>query len=627
MIRFFIPTQNKSLDLTTNLEIPFVEENSIFSEDQTPAPFSLGFDIPSTKNNLLIFGYPNRVASVSYIQKTECILMYGSMIYATGELFLIETTNMLKVQFVGYNKDFIEDKLLSEMDLGKYELGRFIKGGNWPFINDFFQEDTDLYRNNIEAATIPGLFSFAVAPVRFKEQNWEGPLVKWGAYNAVRMYANMVNVKHTYAELFGPYEDPGDAYTKTRIAPILPFPYLKDVLDKIFNTQVLRNDLSIIPDFDKIVMTTQSHPGYSAKKLVSWLTIQGEPTDHQYIEPLSEDYTIVETIINPLPPRSFYEVIISVNKLMQDYSVSSFINNLLKIFGANMVSNGEKFDIISETSILNDESDIFPIEKYVIGTPTITDEPLKNFIFEYSDTKTYEDNNSRLVPTIFAARNDLIDNAQYNQATNYEIEADNSILALTKKLFGIDNQFWMDQEIKRSALATNQEQTSAEEFKVTSEVKPLEMSFERYWHKNDNGSNEILQKIWHVPVIEKLDKTAAPNIMLFAGEVRTMADDDGRYPLLTNHNIDHFGNERLDFSLLPNGEKGIINMFHSEKKDWLGKAKKNVRLIAKLDIVQNKKINTKTKIYYKGRLFLIRKKEYNLTHNGISLVEFDLVER
>jgi hypothetical protein len=113
--------------------------------------------------------------------------------------------------------------------------------------------------------------------------------------------------------------------------------------------------------------------------------------------------------------------------------------------------------------------------------------------------------------------------------------------------------------------------------------------------------------------------------MFYGGMAQTF-EHDGQYPYLMAHHTDHFGVQRLNTSLHPEGSGGLIEKFHGKFKQWVEKDKKRVRGSFKLTPLEIKNLNIRDKIHLKGRLFYIEKKEYTLMNKGISLVDMELIE-
>ncbi len=57
------------LNLLSDVQISFIEENPLFVEDRIPSPYSLTFEVPPTPGNLKALGFPSRITSASV--KTE----------------------------------------------------------------------------------------------------------------------------------------------------------------------------------------------------------------------------------------------------------------------------------------------------------------------------------------------------------------------------------------------------------------------------------------------------------------------------------------------------------------------------------------------------------------------------
>ena len=153
------------------------------------------------------------------------------------------------------------------------------------------------------------------------------------------------------------------------------------------------------------------------------------------------------------------------------------------------------------------------------------------------------------------------------------------------------------------------------------------MSLEQCWWQDDNGNDLIVRRHWNVPIIEKDNVDAPPHIMMSYGMTNIAEQESGKYyPLITNHNYDMFGNRRGDISLLPNGPDGVVNKFQSTKRDWINKRKQVVKGSFNIPELTNRKLRIFDKVYLQGKNFIIKNREYSLSHQGISLIDLELVE-
>jgi hypothetical protein len=620
-----------SLRLPTNIEIQIVEENPLLSEDNIPSAYSLSFELEPDIETLKIFGFPTRIASNVVQKKVRARIISGIINYSAGELLLISFDKKLKLQYKGSIETLGMVTPLNELNLGTIDLGLYpIYPDNMNYSNSWADQYRIYMQNQKENQQ-----DFAVGPTRILNTEWEGTGYTFGSKNGIKTYQNFMDPRNPDGFVLDCQNtNPVDNLMRFH-TPIMPYPYVKDIISTAFGTLLESNPFAT-GDLAKLCVISENHP----KNMIDWMYqfySQYVDSDHTYVRdvmfPLVDDYTGAAIVQGGV---SYYPLKITLQKFMKQYKFNEFLKNILKIFGMSAYP-GIKYQILRDDDILSRDA-VINLDQYLIGDPEIDyDMTERQYVFEYSSAgengdDVYHKINNLSIATadIFSWHTDALREYEYQNLST------NEVLSLKKTLRGLSNLPWIEEKVKRSALVQKQNDTAEETFTVTSEVSPLEMSVEQYWWDNEGPiihpqpgvftSDLIERRHWNVPVMEKTPINAAPKIMMSYGNCRAIEYSNHIYPLITNHNVDMFGNRLGDVSLLPNGPDGVVNKFQSYKKNWIEKKKMNIKGSFCIPEIENKKLNIQDKVYLKGRLFLIKTREYSLTHQGISPVDLELVE-
>src|SRR5690606_15431992 len=134
-------------------------------EDRIPTPFSLSFELPPTRHNLEVFGWPDRIGSYrqsTYVRTAPVNIFFNAISIAKGHLKLTSYMENLKVTFFGVDYiDGIKSKL--------YELdfGREIFAGSYTGAIDFSNPSNFAYsyKQWAESAVTGNRDDFVVAPI------------------------------------------------------------------------------------------------------------------------------------------------------------------------------------------------------------------------------------------------------------------------------------------------------------------------------------------------------------------------------------------------------------------------------------------------------------------------------
>lgn len=596
------------LEISKDIQINFIEENPLFIIDTIPAPYSLTFEVPATPGNLKIFGFSNRITSNNIKKLLNAEIRHSGLILLSGQLILLETTDtIINLQFKGSRIPESIKKDLNKVEMDQHEYGSFPY--NYEDLDYLSTQLEDYVREMIFAAK-NGL-QYVIAPVRIKGALWEGNENRSGMINSVKMYLNFWN---PFYQSFQFKET-----ERTAHSPILPFPYVHEVLTSALGNYLENNPFATNSELRKLVLVSMNHENYSFDNLFFWFFDDSgfETKVVEGIIPLIDSYTSSNGNI----PIKW-----NLESFNQAYPVIELLKNLMKIFGMKaypgLKLNVEYVNDIMARSVSENW------DNKLTGRPTIYFEPGKKYIFKYSSTINSDDKALSNYPSI----NEIFESAiadSTGQAHVYADEKTNALYSITRTLRGLDSFPTLNCEIKKSALSTS-EITVQDKYEVISEVQPADMSIEQLWIADKTfDTADIIKKFhWYVPVIERKARNEAPFIMLYSGMSDLFGSDlsGSQYPQLLNDNVDQFGNTRHNISLLPDGPSGLIAKFHNRMKEWVEKDKIRVKGSFKLSLLEIKRLNLRDKIHLQGKIFYIYKLNYTLTHDSISLVDADLIE-
>jgi len=283
-----------------------------------------------------------------------------------------------------------------------------------------------------------------------------------------------------------------------------------------------------------------------------------------------------------------------------------------------------------------DRKVVVNLDEHIDGDPVLIREQGKNYIFEYQGERPDFNDTIKEFDTWHDLYLDAM-KAQWKEEFYYKVKDSPQVVSIKREVRGTTNQHWLESKIVKTPLGSEATKTHEETYTVSPSVKPLNMNIEQYWARNHNwgtvpGSpgDTIARLHWHVPVMPEKKPDDPPNIMLWGGIKNTFARVTDRisdkYPYLTNHHTDVFGNRMFAFSLLPEVTDGIVDSFHSRKKAWVEKDKLKIRGFFKLNSQQIKNLDMRDKFHLRGKTFYIEKIEFSLSHDGVSKSDITLIE-
>jgi|GEM_PF-1176888 len=583
-----------TVQLTENFSLNLIIENPFVTAERIPTPYTTTFDLPSTPENLKFFKFPNRVTSKGGFKEYSCRIYFGAINILTGALVVQQFNKTIKAFFRGVVFSDNLTKKLKDIDAEKYSFGL----GTRNVIN-FNNPDNyaPKYRQFIQSRLV-GSTDFVAAPIRIKDAEWPnlGPgQAPWGfGYDALDIqYFNFFNAKDkTYAV---PWE------WDNRMGPVFPQPFLHTIFDEIFD-DTLEENVFHQGELAKIVLVTSYHPNYYDGLMQSY---KGIILDNSY------QYNI--------------EQYFKLESYLPDLQANEFFKDILKVFCCTLFSVKGKFRIVFNQDILNSRI----IENWgnkLIGELIISKVDSLEYIYGYADNI---DEMKDYVPVSTVGNlSDLVD----LQVTPDDNENEYYVASLNQvmKKIATNNPesgppVIYTYEVVNAGFGGFNE-PEGESFDMVSNVQPLPMTVDFYWWNNVEQP-VITRRNWMVPIWEG-DRLLRPNtgyIMIYQGLNNTFTQPD-QYPMLTNHNVDQYGNRLGDISLNWDGENGLLIRFHTAYREWIETTKLRASGTILLSALDLKNLDLSKKKHIQGKLFFIEKLSVTINHNGISPAEVDFIE-
>lgn len=580
----------KRLQLPEDISVDMTWENPFLLQDRIPAPYSMSFTLPGTKENYAAFGNPQRLNSTGIKKEIASNALFNSVTFLMGKLNFQEVEKKLKLNFQGDQLPGAVRKKLSDITMDHFNFGDGSR-----FFPDFNSGWAKLYKETIFNNAITN-DKFACCPIRIEDEEWpyDDPGA-FGNYAATKLYFNFFNV------VDGDYLMKGGA-TNIHTA-IFPQPYVHHLLDIIFGDSLAANPFKTDSELKTLVMATTFHKLFTDSLMSSY---KGILLDNTY----------------QTSPNHFY-----LNSFLNSFAFNDFLKDLLKIFCFSLMPRSDgKWDIIHNKEIL-ESTEVEDWSDKLVGTPTISYEAGQTYTYGYSDHgETNEEEGS-------GVELDHINALLAANAGTYRIKSTGEVYE--KKLKSKENEEDPDEfeyKLKKSGLGGSTE--GDDTYSMVSSVAPMPMGIAEYWTENSyNGG--IPKSPWYVPFFtnDRNENNFAPFIGFNRGWIKTAdgkLDNTGtysnHYPFLSPFDKDLSGAQNSNYSLAWEGPNGLIEKFHKEFKTYIEKDKMVLKGNFRLSELDLKNMKYQRKKYIRGKKFFLRKVEGTLQKRRIGLVKCELIE-
>lgn len=583
-----------TVQLSEKVSLNLIIESPFVASDRIPTPYTTTFDLPSTPDNLKFFNFPNRVTSKGGFKEYGCYIYFGAINILTGVLVVQQYNKTIKSFFRGVVFSDNLTKKLNNIDAEKYSLGLGSRG-----TISFTNPDNYAYKyKQFMQSRIIGSTDFVAAPVRIKDVAWPNTNPTYApaayGYEALSLqYFNFFNAKDKVYTL-------GES-SDMRHGPVFAQPFLHTVFDEIFSN-TLEENVFRQGELAKVVLVTSYHKNFY-EHLIE--TYKGILLDNSY------DYNI--------------EQYFKMESYLPELQANEFFKDILKVFCCTLFSVKGKFKIVFNQDILNSKV----IENWgdkLIGELFISKMDRLEYVYGYADNIEQMDDFTPV--STLGNLSDLVNLpvAPADNDNEYMVASLNQVMkkiATNNPSFGPPVIYTY--EVVNAGFGGFNEAVG-EPFDMISNVTPLPLTVDFYWWTN-TGSPDITRRNWMVPIWEG-DRLVRPNlgyIMIYQGLNNTFTQPD-QYPLLTNHNVDQFGNRLGDISLNWGGENGLLNRFHVSYKEWIETTKLKASGTILLSALDLKNLDLSKKKHINGKLFFIERLSITINHTSISPAEVDFIE-
>ncbi|VTQ01666.1 hypothetical protein [Sphingobacterium daejeonense] len=639
-----------SLDLPKDIQIAITVENPLMLEDRIPAPYSLNFDLPPTPKNKHAFGYPDRLGGYGVfnnLSKKEkpCIIRFQGINILTGHVIFLQFLTNIKLQFIGVDYNEFLRAPMNTLDLGrKYFAGDF--------------DDVDFRDSN----------NFAWNYARWAEELASGSRTDMIAAPIAMVSENMPFSR--FMEEYSKYQQPEPWTDNWLFKSKMPFeaqdmeyinqynPYNGSfILEPEENLEqgrrVYRSHASIFPQFrvgylfdvifSSILLNNPFTDGYLYNLVMP--TYYFSTWKQRLNEDVSTDYNAKNNfppmVSNPRPsPANPYPDVpfVELSDFLPNVASSDFVKTILKLFCMTMAPSNGKLVIKSSSQIIaglpqKDWSDKVSSEidvKFELGKQyfygyssgkrenvAISDAVHKTSIKEMMETPYTVDDQG------YYEQKFLIQNQVFFRTVQKKDDVKFPLMRVT--------EYQDSYSILDNGFNSFKEKGENSVFDMTSSAIPLPQypgiffrKIDNYFEEDDVHSSQM--KRWVVAGFNGIDRNVRPSEIYLAfnrGHQLVNGETDKYYPSIgSNLEAGTSGPTVLEWD----GQYGLFNTYHKRYAEWIAKEKVTLNLNVRLNPVELKNLDILEKIHIRGRNFFIKKMQYTIGLNSISLINIDFLE-
>src|SRR5690606_14681755 len=381
----------KSLNLPPDIQISLTIENPLLKEDRIPTPYSLSFELPPTRHNLQLFGWPDRIGSykqANHVRTIPVDIRFHSITISKGHLKLTSYLDNLKVTFSGVDYiDGIKHKLY-EIDFGREDFqGSYTGNINFGSSSHFAY----WYKQWADSALANTREDFVLAPIAILDKSM--PFSEFRSFDIPAdwmshpnagtevLYEAYLYQDAAYLNQYNPWRSSflldRDKSTTVQIAVshanVFPLFRVGYIFDKVFG-QTIVNNMFLQGDLWNLVMPTFYYSRWKER-------------DFRQASDLSNfNMEFPPMVENPRPawdaPYPSQPYIESKN-YMPDVAANDFIKNLLSLFCFSLFPYKGRLQMrrnsdVMQSAVQNNWS------AKMIGDPELMTEPGKNYAYGFS---------------------------------------------------------------------------------------------------------------------------------------------------------------------------------------------------------------------------------------------------
>lgn len=573
-----------SLDLTPDITFNLVIENPFISNDFIPSPFSLTFTLPPSRKNLIKLGNPDRVSSNGSFQLHEnCIVRFESIGFSQGTLLVKSFQDNLIQAF--YQGSLFADNIinpLSDCPIHQYNFGNGTDA-EFPFATSTWK---NAYVNLIQASKA-GSEKFVAAPIFIPGMEWPTPDLTVDGHKALlQSYFNAFNGwanKYTFDTVL---------QNDFMHGVIFPQIFIHDIIEAVIGNKLVAN-IFASGELANLVAITSYH-----FNLFAW------PEPFWQASYLLQDNTDLNSGPRFMELKSF----------LPSTPFNEMLKDLLKLICATMYMSGNKYDIQLNKDILNSTT-VENWESIITDNIIISKQSGQPYKYGYADFPQQKSLSG------YATLSMLTDILTEPFITAGEIFKIANTGQFFRKFYNDDGN--PDYEPYDPGFGGSSD-LLVNPLDMTVKLSPLKSNIVDYW--KDNNGNPIPKRKWVVPIWEG-DRVTRPdkmNIMIWQG--LTYGFNMDLYPFLSAHNFDKDNHQLGNLSLAWDGPYGLINNYHLEYQAWVAKDKTLITDYAKLNALDLKNLDLKTKKHVRGKNFFVSTISVTIRRNTIDLAQIDFIE-
>lgn len=633
-----IITDGRELDIFPDTAINLTIENPFVLEDRIPVPYSFSFDLPPTLNNLGTFRHPERLGAYksgwTFIA-LPCQIRFASITIAVGNLQMEKYTDRIVAKFQGV--DYLENvrKKLFEIDFGRQYFS-----GSYQTV-DFYNPNNfaSAYASWAASAANGARPDFVLAPITIVNKNMPNtaykPRAKVITYQRYELKRGFEVQDNELINMFNPINDSyfvtrfnSSETTNVAVSHSAAFPSFRVgfLFDKIFG-DVLETNLFKTGDLHNLVMPTYYFPQWQERTVNLATPAPGGQNAH-YPPMVSNPR---EGNLSPYPSQPFVEI----KDFLPDVVSTEFVKSLLKMFCMTLVPVNGKLKMVQNKGILGGSA-VRSWSGKLVGQLEFTNSERKTYVYGYENSEAYRPNENVVVaPSIYAMQTfpfDLEDGV-YNQL--FFIAPSRQFFSKIIQEVEMQDRFGntiVEQQVSYELLgdgfhvAEQDDQTGS--FLVKSSIRPAAMYPARFYPyqllPQPGAPPESGARYYEVPGIQLSDRSVRPadiSLAFYRGRKGMLTDASKTYPFLSPYST-----SSNEVSLAWDGERGLIENYHKEFKEWVERDKLKTNGVYLLNAVDLHQLDLTQKIHVNGRDFFIEKIQITIRANTIDPAVVDMVE-
>lgn len=571
-----ITIDSKEVDLPSDFCFEYTEENMLMEENTLPVPFTTSIEFPLKKSlrNQSIFRHKHRVTSIITDLTYKCIVYVDGFVLVDGWYIVESMGDVVSGELKMVNPTNDLDKPIDKFDWPKIYIGNALRVWYRPALTSFYWRLNEVFEN-LSTYLLQIGQPVRNAYIRIKS-------IRTQSASSVSQWSMFCGAKTSDDSYF--YEDPyrhsGHMY------PVLPALDFGVVMKTILGDNTLENPiLSFINDEDmRLFCQTVTAPGF----------VEGRTTA-PYVE-IGEQYE-----------GDYFKAYFNIANFMPSTPASDFIKAAINLFCCSIYFDKGNVYIKRNKDILMGGSYVdlsnFPL-KYVSTSINKS----KTYVCGYENLEGTPDG---IEPTEVNLFNDIILAGREGEDDHFRDRFGN--IWERKKINDLTEGWSYDciwSRLHRKEL-TDEDNIFSKTTSLTpmlyssyNQWTPLSLYYaDSQWPHTPSGDRDPL--LYRSVITSCLDSIGTKDDMFKIGFLNDY------------NNVFSYDNIGID---------DLIRKYHREYKDWIEKDKKLVTVDMLIPASELFKMQLWNKVYFQGRMFLIKKRTMRFYMDFIDLTTLELVE-